>query len=87
LVDIGKPVYIAGTNNNSMKQISTTRSLSTGMKVYFEDIHYQGNGTVHYIPNEKEQAFYIETEGENYLSVKPVNGKPRFVPVSQIVLL
>lgn len=71
-----------------MNQITKTdQPLVKGRKVYFEDASYQGNGVIHYIPNDEEQEFQNIVHGENAISVNPVNGHPRFVPLSQIVLL
>ena len=73
-----------------MTTLVTTTKLEVGTRVYFEDENYQGYGFVHYIPTEKEQEFQREMEGENCISVRPSNsrkGRPRFVPISQIVIL
>lgn len=68
-------------------EIINTLKLSVGQRVYFEDESYQGNGAIHYLPNEKEQKFFNDINGENSISVKPKNGKARFVPISQIIIL
>lgn len=68
-------------------EITTTLKLSIGQRVYFEDETFQGFGTIHYLPNEKEQKFFNLINGENSISVKPKNGKPRFVQISQIIIL
>jgi hypothetical protein len=70
-----------------MTTLVTTTKLEAGMKVYFEDERFKGNGFIHYIPTQEEQEFQNEVHGESAISVKPRNGKPRFVPISQIVLL
>lgn len=58
-----------------------------GMKVYFETENYQGNGIIHYIPNEEEQQFQNLVNGENAISIKARNQRPVFVPISQIIIL
>lgn len=70
--------------------LSTQKQLAVGMKIYFEDENYQGNGTIHYIPSIEEckRNCFIEIHGENCISVKPLkSGRPRFIPLSQIILL
>lgn len=71
---------------NTLTTIPETK-LAIGTKVYFEDENYQGNGSVHYIPTDVEQEFQNLVHGENAISVKPKNGRPRFVPISQIIIL
>lgn len=68
-------------------QVQTQLKIEVGARVYFEDESYQGKGVVHYLPTEDEQNFQNEVHGENAISVKPKNGKARFVPISQIVIL
>lgn len=80
-------LYLYNKKQNKMTTLVTTTKLEIGTKVYFEDENYQGYGFVHYIPTDKEQEFQIEVEGEKCISVKPRNGRPRFVPISQIVIL
>jgi hypothetical protein len=60
-------------------------NLSIGQKVYFEDENYQGNGFIHYLPDEKHRKLLVKMNGEECISVRPSNkrdGRARFVPIS-----
>lgn len=70
-----------------VQDLTIVEDLKIGRRIYFEDETYQGDGIVHYLPNEEERQFFMELDGEPSISVKPIGGKPRFVPLSQIILL